>query len=598
MASTGKRIAAVAALLGAVVMLGTGDHVGAQQPRKRHLNRVIDHWERGLPAIQGVDWAFLEMEHSNFDMLQFRDTLQFMLDRRQIAEAPDLAPPITPIVRLPANADEQNLWMFKQVLDLGVYGVVVPHFGHSVEAARAIVSAVRYASAKGEPRGHRGVSPGAFQYWGFKSFNDYAAAADVWPLNPDGEIALIGLIEDKEGLEHVGEVLREVKGISGIWIGEVDMSTSLGVAGENPSQSEGSAASLKEAVGKVAELAKQYKVPFGTLTNRRNIVERAVAGHRWLAGGGDDPVIRAEIYKAIGQTEPKDDVVPVSSAGHLNRVVDLLAAGKPVFGSFVANADPSAAMAARDSGWDFAIFEMEHTGFSMSGLRKSLQYMLSRAQIRQDGLKPRVVPFVRVGPGAGEVRANMGYIQQVLDMGVYGLVVPHLDSVQHANDVLQAIRFPPAKGAPAVGPRGLRGYRSGLTSIAQAYWGLPNFKEYYTHAGVWPLDPDGDIVLAPLVEDAAGAAAIKDILRDVKGISVVFIGPADLATSLGYTNQPEHPAVRKVVEEIAQACRDAKVPFGITTGRDRVEAEVRSGYQFMVTGDAGAIELGRKAGSR
>jgi len=90
-----------------------------------------------------------------------------------------------------------------------------------------------------------------------------------------------------------------------------------------------------------------------------------------------------------------------------------------------------------------------------------------------------------------------------------------------------------------------------------AYWGLPDFEDYWRHAGVWPLDPNGDILIAPLIEDAAGAAAIRDILREVRGIGCVFIGSADLATSLGYPGEPNHPEVQRVVDDIAQAAHDA-----------------------------------------
>ena len=79
---------------------------------------------------------------------------------------------------------------------------------------------------------------------------------------------------------------------------------------------------------------------------------------------------------------------------------------------------------------------------------------------------------------------------------------------------------------------------------------------------------------------------------------LVFIGPADLATSMGYPGQPEHPEVKKVVDGIAQVAREAGVPFGITTNRERVEDEVQKGYQFLVTGDDVAIERGRRAGKR
>ena len=115
---------------------------------------------------------------------------------------------------------------------------------------------------------------------------------------------------------------------------------------------------------------------------------------------------------------------------------------------------------------------------------------------------------------------------------------------------------------------------------------------------MWPLDPNGDILIAPLIEDAAGAAAIRDILREVRGIGCVFIGSADLATSLGYPGEPNHPEVQRVVDDIAQAAHDAGVPFGITTDRERIEGHVRAGYQFLVTSDALAIERGHRVSVR
>ncbi|MBI1875823.1 MAG: hypothetical protein HYS05_18315 [Acidobacteria bacterium] len=598
----------------AVGWIGTHRSVAQEQSAKpARLNKVISLFQQGKVAFgsfvpagdieaaiaarrSGWDFAIFEMEHSNFDLLGLRDSLQFLLDRKQILEQPGLGPAVVPLVRIPANADEQNLWIYKQVLDTGVYGIVTPHFGHSVEAARAVVSAARYASAKGspyvDPPGHRGVSPGSFGYWGLKNWMEYYQAADTWPLNPNGEIALLPLIEDREGVEHIRDVLSQVKGIAGIFIGEVDMATSFGYPGENE-LSGAAAPTMREAVAKVVAACKEFHVPVGSLVNRQLVQDRVKRGFQFLVTG--DAATIAAGRKAAGMV-PATSNHAVTPKGRLNRVIEVLQRGKPVFGGFVANGELSAAMAARESNWDFVIFEMEHQGFSMRGLQKSLQYLLSRRQIKEGGtLAAKVVPFVRVGPGAGEVRRNQAYIQHVLDYGAYGLVVPHLDSVQHARDVVQAARYPHPKSAPNVDPVGHRGT---APTNAQAFWGIPDFKEYWRRAGIWPLDSDGEILLAPLVEDAAGAAAIKDILKQVNGIACVFIGPADLATSLGYPGQPDHPEVRKVIDQIAQACREAKVPFGITTSRDRIEAEVRAGYQFMVTSDPAAIELGRKAGGR
>lgn len=615
-----RMLAACLALASGAWLVATVSPMTAAEPLRR-LNKVIDLFEQGKPAFgsfipagdiesaidarrSGWDFVIFEMEHSNFDMLGLRDSLQFLLDRKQILEEEGLRPTVVPFVRIPSNTDEQNLWITKQVLDLGVYGIVTPHFGHSVETARNLVAGARYAQRKNasdmEPKGHRGVSPGSFSYWGLKSFAEYHQLADTWPLDGRGEIALLPLVEDREGVENIREVLREVKGIAGVFIGEVDLSTSLGYPGDTNSPA------TRAAVEKVFAACQEFKVPCGSLASRSNVEDRVRRGFKFLVTGDETAVAAGR--KAAAGREPTSSSSTgggngglasrreAKPTGRLNKVIELLEQKKPVFGSFAANADVSAAVAARESNWDFVIFEMEHTGFSMRGLQKSLQYLLSRRQIKeQDSLAPKVVPFVRVGPGAGEVARNQGYIKQVLDYGVYGLVVPHLDSVQHAIDVVQAARYPQPKDSPRSLPLGLRGT---APTNAQAYWGIPDFREYHRRAGIWPLDPDGEVLLAPLVEDAAGAAAIADIVKQVKGIGTVFIGPADLAVSLGYPGEPNHPEVRKVIDRIASVCKAAGVPFGITTDRGHIEAEVQAGYQFMVTGDAAAIQLGHKAGGR
>jgi 4-hydroxy-2-oxoheptanedioate aldolase len=572
------------------------------------LNRVIERFERGgvafgafvrtgdIPAAiqarrSGLDFVIFEMEHSSFDLLGLRDSLQFLLDRRQILEQEGLGPAVVPFVRIPANADERNLWLYKQVLDLGVYGVVTPHFGHGVEAARSMVTAARYPQAKGasdlEPAGHRGVLPSAYEYWGLDSFADYHRRADVWPLDREGELALLPIVEDREGVENIRDVLEDVKGIAGIFIGEVDLATSLGYPGETDHPE------VEAAMDRVLAIAKEFRVPAGALANRRNIVERVEKGFQFLVTS--DPVALEAGRRAANLPPERRPASRVEVPGRLNRVIDLLESGKPVFGGFAANGDVSDALEARGSNWDFVIFEMEHTGFSMLGLQKSLQYLLSRGAVRNEGLSPALLPLVRIGPGAGEIRRNQGYVKQVLDYGVYGLVVPHLDSAEHAIDLIQAARYPQRKASPRPSPPGLRGTAPGN---AQAYWGLPDFEEYWERAGIWPLDPEGEVLLLPIVEDAAGASAIEGILRDVKGLGALLIGPADLSTSLGYPGQPDHPEVRAVIDRIAGSCKAAGVPFGTTTDRDRVEAHVRAGYQFLITSDSVAIERGRRAGGR
>src|SRR5947207_11036893 len=78
-------------------------------------------------ATAKYDGIVFEMEHNPWDVRALRDSLQYMLNRRQIAQSGSLAPTVTPMVHIPPNGDEKNQFFAKQALDLGVYGIVWPH---------------------------------------------------------------------------------------------------------------------------------------------------------------------------------------------------------------------------------------------------------------------------------------------------------------------------------------------------------------------------------------------------------------------------------------------------------------------------------------
>ncbi|WP_146588508.1 HpcH/HpaI aldolase family protein [Puniceibacterium confluentis] len=210
------------------------------------LNAVIGAFERGerafgtfAPAsmesalwVTGApyDGVIYEMEHRPWDPSGLRDTLQWMLNRRQILERGTAAPGVTPICRIPANGGEMNQFLAKQALDMGVFGVVWPHVSDAEQAANA-VSACRYPRLKSaplyEPPGIRGDSPGtAARYWGITN-KEYYKKADVWPLDPEGEILTILMIEDSGGIDNLEEILK-VPGVGAVLIGEGDLSQELG----------------------------------------------------------------------------------------------------------------------------------------------------------------------------------------------------------------------------------------------------------------------------------------------------------------------------------------------------------------------------------
>jgi 4-hydroxy-2-oxoheptanedioate aldolase len=211
------------------------------------FNRVIAALESGRPAFatfaapeislaQSInaapyDGVAFEMEHYPYDIHALRDCLQYMLDRRQILDSGTLAPAVTPLVRVPANGGEMNQWIVKQVLDVGVYGVIFPHVSTVNEAYNAVASC-RYprpsSAANHQPAGVRGDGPrAAVSYWGISQL-EYYRRADVWPLNPAGEIFVAIMCEDMRSVKNLPSILEKVPGISTVLIGEGDLSQDMG----------------------------------------------------------------------------------------------------------------------------------------------------------------------------------------------------------------------------------------------------------------------------------------------------------------------------------------------------------------------------------
>ena len=260
------------------------------------LNGVIAKLERGenvfvtfappdigntqVAATEPYDGLVFEMEHQPYNITTLRDCLQYLLNRRQIVESRSLAPAVTPLVRIPPNGAEMNQWVAKQVLDVGAYGIVWPHVS-TIEEARNAVSSCRYArpagAARYEPRGQRGDAPAAAaRYWGLTQ-PEYYERADVWPLDPKGEILVAIMCEDVEGIKNLPMILKEVPGIGAVIIGEGDLSQNLGF----PRQY--SHPSVAGAIAEILAICKQRGVACGhPHVDEKNVQEVLQQGFRWL----------------------------------------------------------------------------------------------------------------------------------------------------------------------------------------------------------------------------------------------------------------------------------------------------------------------------
>ena len=140
-----------------------------------------------------------------------------------------------------------------------------------------------------------------------------------------------------------------------------------------------------------------------------------------------------------------------------NKAIDLLDSGQTVFASgLIWNGNIDDLMFVADSDYDMVMLEMEHEGFNFDKLRLSLQFLLNRKRIAEQGnVQADLVPLVRIPPNAREL--SQWIIKQALDTGVYGIVIPHLNTVEEAKAAVVAARYPQVPGVPDFEPQGERG---------------------------------------------------------------------------------------------------------------------------------------------
>jgi 4-hydroxy-2-oxoheptanedioate aldolase len=275
----------LAASLAAVAIVATVEPAAQQQAT--HLNPVIAKLAAGK-TVYGlitadlspanaretsqapVDFVYADMEHNPLDFPALNIFLLGMADRGAVLKKGNLQPNVALFARFPPEADQSH-WVVKQALDIGLMGVIFNGVD-SKEQAMLAVRSMRYPQLKGSPRmepaGTRGYGPaGAAWIWGL-SVADYERRADLWPLNPDGDLLATIMIESVDGLKHLDEIAA-VPGVGALFLGAgADLSRSLGVAQNSPE--------LEAAFQQVLRACKANKVACMITAGSANDVARRV----------------------------------------------------------------------------------------------------------------------------------------------------------------------------------------------------------------------------------------------------------------------------------------------------------------------------------
>ncbi len=262
----------------------------------------------------------------------------------------------------------------------------------------------------------------------------------------------------------------------------------------------------------------------------------------------------------------------------LNGLIRALEGGHAPVAAFVSPPTIDNAVTLSTLAYDGLIFEAEHHPYDVKDLRDCLQYMLNRRQlVERSTLAPPVTPVIRIPPNGGEM--SQWCAKQVLDIGAYGVVWPHVSTVEEAYNAVAACRYPRPASAPAAEPAGVRG---DSPAAAARYWGL-TLQEYYARADVWPLNPQGEILVIVMCEEVRAIDNLPQMLKEVPGIGVVLIGEGDLSQNLGYPRQYDHPAVVDAMTAIRRICREHNVPCGHPhVDAQNAAAVIEAGYRFLV----------------
>ncbi|MCZ4547300.1 2-dehydro-3-deoxyglucarate aldolase [Rhodococcus erythropolis] len=243
---------------------------------------------------------------------------------------------------------------------------------------------------------------------------------------------------------------------------------------------------------------------------------------------------------------------------------ELLSTGTAQFGMWVASGNSYTAEICAGSGLDWLMLDQEHVP---NDLRSTL------AQLQA------VAPYpieVLVRPASGDAVV----IKQLLDIGATNLIVPMVESADEAAALVAATRYP---------PNGIRGVGSALARAS-----------HWNRTSDYLITADEGISLTVQVESTAGLEALKDI-ASTPGVDAVFIGPADLAASMGYLGRPHDPVVVEAVERAISDITACGTVAGVNAFDETLARRyIAAGARFVLVGadvtilSSGSDELARR----
>lgn len=243
-----------------------------------------------------------------------------------------------------------------------------------------------------------------------------------------------------------------------------------------------------------------------------------------------------------------------------NRLKSLFAENKPALGCSLMFPSPQLVEMLGHAGFDWVLLDCEHGSLSLS----DVEIMAMAADAA--GLTAIARP-----------RSNTpADIQSVMDRGVAGVQVPHVNTAEDARRAVQSVKF---------GPGAARGLAAGTRPDR---WGLgARMPDFAAQANATSL-------VCVQIEHHEAVANIDEILA-VEGIDVFFIGPSDLSQSMGHPGNPKAPPVAAAIEQTLARIRAAGKTPGMPATTETLPDVLASGCRYIYTHLPRVLGAGAKA---
>jgi len=240
---------------------------------------------------------------------------------------------------------------------------------------------------------------------------------------------------------------------------------------------------------------------------------------------------------------------------------DKLQAGQTQRGCWLGLGAVAAAEIAATAGFDWCLIDGEHAPYDIASVAAQARVLGPDACVR--------IP-----------KDRDWMIKQVLDLGLHTVVVPMIDTAAQAREMANAMRYPTAQF-----PSGTRGIGAAIVRAS----GYNADRDY--------LQTANDRVCLMVQAESAEALQNLDAICAVEGVDGVFIGPADLAASMGYAHDLDHPDVQAAIDEALRTiAASGKIAGALTFDADRAKHYEAQGARMIAVASDVAVLAGALRG--